>query len=409
MPARRSIAEHLEHVLALAAPRVERGIPLDRARGRVLAGDVVSVLDVPPFDNSAMDGFAVHASDLPGSGPWRLPVAGDIAAGSPAAAACPPGAAVRVMTGAPVPPGPGIIVVPLEQTDVPPGPVPLPESVTVNAADPARSHVRVAGSSLPAGSHVAAAGTLLDAGTLAALVSAGVRCVDAYCAPRVAVISTGDELAAWPVAPGEAQLPDSNLPMVTALAAAAGAGDVAGMRAGDRAGSLAALLDAAAENADIIVTTGGISAGAFDVVRATVEPTGCAWFGRVDQRPGGPQGLGRWGEAALVCLPGNPVAAWVSFHLYVAPLIAACAGAPHPSARPRLTARAGAGFTPPRGTSPQVVPVRLDFTGAVPEAPPFPAGPTPSSDVPALSGITGFTVLGPGPIPADITVHLTRS
>ena len=412
MPARPplpSIAEHLARVLALAEPRVGRGIPLNRAAGLRLAADATSTLAVPPFDNSAMDGFALHAVDLAGEGPWTFPVAGDIAAGSPAVA-CPPGAAVRVMTGAPVPPGPGIVVVPVEQTTTAPGPVPLPSRVTVTASDPARAHVRPAGSGLPAGSVVATAGALLDAGTLAALVSAGVEKVDVHPAPTVAVISTGDELVAWPGAPGEAQLPDSNLPMITALSSANGAGDVRPCRAGDRDADLAALLDEASAT-DIIVTTGGISAGAYDVVRATVGPTGRAWFGRVDQRPGGPQGAGTWNGAALLCLPGNPVAAYVSFHLYVAPLIAACAGSPDPARRARLTARPCAGFPAARGTSPQIVPVRLDLSGTVPVAHPFSASRSASSDVTALTGIDGYVVCEPGAEihAGPLTVHLTRS
>ena len=402
-----SMAEHLERVLALAAPRVERGVALDRAAGQVLAADAVAVLAVPPFDNSAMDGFAVHAADLRGAGPRTLPVAGEIAAGS-VPVDCPPGHAVRVMTGAPVPPGEDIIVVPVEQTDISPGPVPLPRSVRILRVDAARSHVRPRGANLAEGGVVAAGGTALDAGALAALISAGVREVDVYARPRVAVISTGDELAAWPGTPGPAQLPDSNLPMLAALVSANGAGEVHRRRAADAPDTFADLLDEAAANTDVILTSGGISAGAYDVVRAAVEPMGRAWFGGVDQRPGGPQGAGRWKGAALVCLPGNPVAAWVSFHLYVAPLLRTCAhGRPVPA--PQLRARTGAGFRPPRSTSPQVVPVRLDFSGPAPVATPFSRSAHGSSDVTSLTGVAGYTVLHPGSVPDTLTVYLTES
>ncbi len=402
-----SVAEHLERVLSLASPQVERGVALDLAAGRVLASAAAAALPVPPFDNSAMDGFAVRAADLPGEGPWTLPVAGDIPAGSPPLD-CPPGNAVRVMTGAPVPPGEGIIVVPVEQTDIPAGPVPLPRLITIHRADPARSHVRPRGANLAEGAVAAAEGTVLDAGAMAALVSAGVRSVDVYDRPRVTVVSTGDELVPWPRVPGAAQLPDSNLPMLAGLAAANGAGEVHTTRAGDAPGSLAALLDDAAETSDVILTSGGISAGAFDVVRAAVEPTGRAWFGGVVQRPGGPQGAGRWNGTALLCLPGNPVAAWVSFHLYAAPLLRALRCG-RPAAAPHLRARAGEGFRPPRSPSPQVVPVRLDFSGAYPVATPFSRSAHGSSDVASLTGVSGYVVLRRGPVPDSLPVYLTES
>ncbi|MDY5786262.1 molybdopterin molybdotransferase MoeA [Corynebacterium sp.] len=397
-----SIAEHRSRVLALAAPRILRGVPLDAASGCVLATDVVGAYPVPPFDNSAMDGFVVHVASLSGPGPWTLPVAGDIPAGVPAAP-CPPGHAVRIMTGAPLPAGEGLTVIPVEDTDIPPGPVPLPDCVTITRWDPARTHIRPAGANLAAGSVVAAAGTLIDAGTLAALVSTGVTAVDAFAPPRVAVVSTGDELVAWPTAPGPGQLPDSNLPMIAALARANGAGDVVELRTDDNNASFADVLDAAAQDADIVVTTGGISEGAYDVVRATTEPGGLVWFGRVHQRPGAHQGAGCWRDTALVCLPGNPVAAWVSFHLYVAPLIATAAGITDDPLR--VTARAGAGFRPPRRAVPQIVPVR--YSGGV--ATPFSAGAHISADVSALTAVRGYTILDGPDVPDILDVYLTHS
>lgn len=396
-------------MLATARPRVLRGLPLDQAAGLVLAAEARAEYANPLFDYSAMDGFAVHAADVTGTGPWQLPVAGDIPAGAPVVD-CPAGHAVRVMTGAPVPPGEDILVVPVEQTDIPAGPRELPEAVTVRSVDPSRSHVRPAGGKHPAGAAVAGPGTLIDAGTLAALVSAGVRSVDAYAAPRVAVISTGDELVAWPEAPGPSQLPDSNLPMIAGLAAENGAGEVLRLHSSDRGKSLAELFDEAS-GCDVIVTTGGISAGAFDVVRQVVEPRGGSWFGPVDQRPGTPQGMGRVGQASLVCLPGNPVAAYVSFHLYVAPLLAALRfGDAAGPTRPRIQAIAGTGFHPARKGKSLVVPVRLDYSGDQPTAVPFSTGAHNSSEVTALTGIGGITIIdGDAPEPGEpIAVELIR-
>ncbi|WP_284758703.1 molybdopterin molybdotransferase MoeA [Corynebacterium sp. UMB9976] len=389
-----SIAQHRERVLALAQPNVLSGVPLDQAYGHVLAGEVHAILANPIFDNSAMDGFALHAADVAGTGPWVLPVAGDIPAGAPRIE-CPPGHVVRVMTGAPVPPGADILVVPVEQTDVPAGPLELPEQITVRTVDLHRSHIRPAGGKHPAGAVVADAGTRVDAGTLAALTSAGVQAVDVYARPTVAMISTGDELVPWPDVPGASQLPDSNLPMIAALAVEHGAAEVRRFHSGDRGRGLAELLDEASA-CDVIVTTGGISAGAFDVVREVVGPREGSWFGPVAQRPGTPQGVAPWGEATLVCLPGNPVAAYVSFLLYVAPLLAVL-GTGNREARAfrPLQAVAGPGFAAPRKGRSLVVPVRLSDGDDAPVAVPFSTGSHNSSDVTALTGIDGFTIIEP--------------
>ena len=242
---------------------------------------------------------------------------------------------------------------------------------------------------------MAAVGTRVDAGTLAALTSAGVQAVDVYARPTVAVISTGDELVPWPDVPGASQLPDSNLPMIAALAAEHGAAEVRRFHSGDRGRALAELLDEASA-CDVIVTTGGISAGAFDVVREVVAPRESSWFGPVAQRPGTPQGVAPWGEATLVCLPGNPVAAYVSFLLYVAPLLAVL-GTGNREARTYrpLQAVAGPGFAAPRKGRSLVVPVRLSDGDGAPVAVPFSTGAHNSSDVTALTGIDGFTIIEP--------------
>lgn len=424
----RTIAEHTDAALALARPRV-KSLSLVHATGLTLATPVAARLPVPPFANSAMDGFAVHSADLAGAADgagaggagWRLPIAGDIPAGA-AAVECPPGHAVRVMTGAPVPPGHDITVIPVEQTDIPAGPVPLPDAVTIRRFDPARRHVRAAGCDVCAGDVVAEPGTVLDAAALAALVATGVREVEVFAAPRVAVISTGDELVAWPGDISGAQIPNSNLPMLAEISRAAGAGVVTAFQAGDTdaggaaagctgtagaTGGFAEAFNRAAADADLVVTSGGVSAGAFDVVRATTQEAGGMWFGHVAQRPGGPQGIGTYQGTPLLCLPGNPVAAFVSAHLYLVPLIRAFAGYTRglrAHERPRFAAEVGSGFPAPLPGRSLVVPARLDFAGPRPYATAAFAG-TGSHRVASLAGVDGLVILPPaGDAPAEPAV-----
>lgn len=401
-PHPRSIDEHLTAVLALARPApVPVTAPVAGSRGRVLAAAATAALAVPPFSNSAMDGFLVRDEDLPGDGPWILPVAGDVPAGA-RAVAVPPGAAVRVMTGAPVgdPVADGLRVIPVEDTSVPPGPVPLPAEVTVHRVQPGRRHIRAAGENISPGDVVVPVGTRIDAGTIAALISAGVDAVRVHPLPRVAVISSGDELVDAGVRPGPGQIPDSNRPMLAALLAEKGVVDVTTAHVDDHAdadGGLAAELARAARDHDLVITTGGVSVGAFDVVRE-VTSGGDMWFGSVAQKPGGPQGAGTWEGTPLVCLPGNPVAAWVSFHLYVSPLLAALSGsgvAPSLWARPHLNAAAGRDFPMARGRT-ALVPVRLDWSAGGAVAEPFTPRGTGSHLVASLAGVDGIAVLDPG-------------
>ncbi|MEH0146796.1 molybdopterin molybdotransferase MoeA [Corynebacterium sp. Q4381] len=410
----RTIAGHTEVVLALASPRRESRLLVD-ATGHILAAPATSRLSIPPFDNSAMDGFIAHDADLGGEGPWTLPVAGDIPAGAQPVD-CPPGAAVRVMTGAAVPRGGDLVVIPVEQTDVAAGPVPLPETVTIHARTPGRSHIRRAGGDIAPGDVVAEAGTVCDAATVAALVSAGVREVEVFARPTVAVITTGDELVSWPDTPEGATIPNSNLPMLARIAKDAGAASVVELHAGDRAGGehdFRRVLERAASQYDVVVTSGGVSAGAYDVVKE-VTAGATMWFGHVAQRPGGPQGVGSWGSTPLVCLPGNPVAAFVSAHLYLWPLVRAAAG--HTTGlrlneRAHIRARIGDGFPQPHPELERVVPVTVTFGPEGARAAAFSAR-AGSHMVGSLAGVNGFAVLPAGargaePAP-EADVWLTR-
>lgn len=394
----RPASEHFAAVVSLARPLPPVRRAVQEALGEVLARPATAVLAVPPFTNSAMDGFLVRAADVAGEGPWTLRVVGDVPAGG---SARPVGAgeAVRIMTGAPV--GEDAVdqlrVIPVEDTDVAPGPGPVPAEVTVRRVSPGRAHIRGAGENTRVGDVAVAAGSVVDAGTVAALISVGVTEVDVHPAPRVAVISSGSELVAPGETPRAGQIPDSNRPMLAALATAHGAGRVVQNHVGDAEEDFAAALRTAVDEADLVVTSGGVSVGAYDVVRAVTDSpagAGSMWFGEVAQRPGAPQGAGLWHGTPLLTLPGNPVAAFASFHAYVAPVLRVLAGHLPPADildRPTVIARRGEEFPPVRGRT-VFVPVRMEWAGG-PVAYPFNGSRTGSHLVASLADTDGVAVL----------------
>ncbi|MFC6146459.1 gephyrin-like molybdotransferase Glp [Corynebacterium nasicanis] len=388
----RSVSEHLAAILELAGPRQPQLLDIRAAHGLTLAADCPARLPVPPFTNSAMDGFLVHTADLEGSAPWTLPVVGDVPAGA-APLNLERGTALRIMTGAPVAGDPEQLrVIPVEDTDITPGPGELPTSVTVRDLRPDRTHLRLAGENIAVGATALAAGTVLDAGAVAAAISCGLTHVPVIPRPRVAVISSGDELLKPGLTPGPGQLPDSNRPMLAALLAEHGITQVTDVHCGDGPRMFRALLEELTATHDLVLTSGGVSVGAFDVVREVTEPAG-VWFGTVAQRPGQHQGAGTWNGVPLVCLPGNPVAAFVSFLLYVPPLLQALAGrAPQ---RPQLTAVLAGEGLPARPDRSVCAPVRLSFAGDTVTATPFHrhAG---SHLVASLGDTQGLAVVPPG-------------
>lgn len=385
--------------------------------GLVLVEDVHAKIPLPPFSNSAMDGFLVRASDLDsGPGPWTLPVIGDVpAGGNPLEPS--PGQAVRIMTGGPVPEEhSALCVVPVELTTIPPGALPLPQQVTI-IEKPHRPHIRSRGEHVAQGEIIAHAGELVDAGTLAALLSAGVSHISVYRRPRVGLISTGAELDGhmndeFNATPGfGTRIPDSNGPMLSALARQAGAEVFATSHSNDSPTELASVLGALAESCDLIVTTGGVSAGAFDVVHETLGHNQSAWFGHVTHKPGAPQGHATWKNTPVICLPGNPVAAFLSFHLYVSRALAALAGHPRPTSpwqRPYLNAAVDASAFPsvaPAKTT--LIPVHVDFREPVPVATPYSHGRVGSHLVASLSGTHGFAAINAGTqIPDNLRIYL---
>ena len=228
---------------------------------------------------------------------------------------------------------------------------------------------------------------------------AGDPSVSAYRRPRIAIISSGEELVSSPTELAAGQLPDSNGPMLAALA-----GADAHVHVGDAPADLASALDELASSHDLIITSGGVSAGAFDVVHTVLGRTDSAWFGHVDQRPGAPQGYSLWNDTPVLCLPGNPVAAFVDFQLYARPLIAALSGHPAPRQRVNLRARVDSPLPASRGR-PTIVPVTVDFQAAPAITSHLPHG---SHRVVSLAGTNGFCLIDSEP-PAmgeDITVYL---
>ncbi|MCP2263502.1 molybdopterin molybdotransferase MoeA [Promicromonospora thailandica] len=357
----RSVEEHVERVLALVAPLTVRPRPVAEALGAVVAQDVRAEVSVPPFDSAAMDGYAVRSVDLPADGtPVTLPVAGDVAAGPGAARALRPGTAVRIMTGAPMPPG-ADAVVPVEHTSTGrfvAGAARAEESVVL--ARRPRPHVRSTGEDVREGDLLARAGTEVTAALVGALAASGTVDVPVRRRPVVAVISTGAELVPVGAALGAGQITDSNGPMLAAAARAAGADVVRLGPVPDDPEALRAALDGALDRAldrargrargrsahtpvdnpvdnvavDLIVTAGGVSAGAADVVRELLaaQPPAVseADVASVAMSPGRPQALARWRGVPWLALPGNPVGAYASFELFARPAIGRLRGAIRP-------------------------------------------------------------------------------
>ncbi|MDC5696231.1 molybdopterin molybdotransferase MoeA [Intrasporangium calvum] len=321
-----SVAEHrvaLRQVIGMSATET---VALDRqALGRRLAEPLLAVDDLPRFDSSAMDGYAA-APATPDQ--LTFPVVGDVAAGDAARFALQPGQAARVMTGARLPAG-AVGVVPVEQTDAA-RTGPAPDQVTFTAPVEPGRHIRPRAEDIAAGAPVGAAGTLVTAAVIALGRSAGCTAAVVHAPTRVAVVATGAELTAPGADPGRGGIHESNSEMVAALAASAGCHVTHVDTCTDDPELLDRLLTEldAAPDVDLVITTGGVSAGAYEVVRQVCEPRESFSFVHLAIQPGGPQGLGRWGATPVVCLPGTPVGAFVSFEMLVRPALDARHGAP---------------------------------------------------------------------------------
>ena len=313
-PTMLSVEEAVAALLSGARPLTDQErIPLMRAAGRVLAGDLYSLLDVPGFDNSAMDGYALHSRDLERAQSEGLPIAQRIPAGSPGSE-LQPGTAARIFTGAPVPTGADTVVM-QEFCRIEGERVILKQTVATGA------NIRPRGNDIKRGSTVIAAGTLLQAAHLGLAASVGLGEVAVYRRPGVAIFSTGDELVepGQPLAPG--QIYNSNRYQLSALLEAQGCEVIdLGSIADDYETTRRTLL-AAAEQADLVVTTGGVSVGEEDHIKAALQAVGELNLWRIRMKPGKPLAFGRIGAVPFIGLPGNPVSTYVTFLLFARPFI----------------------------------------------------------------------------------------
>jgi molybdopterin molybdotransferase len=342
----KSVDAHLDDILSVVEPLHELDLQLLDAHGCVLAEDVTAPWPLPAFDNSSMDGYAVRADDVATASeqtPVRLPVVADLAAGTSSRYTVQPGLCVRIMTGAPMPPG-ADAVVPVEWTD---GGV---DRVEIRQPASAGSYIRRTGEDVQAGEQVLASGTFVRAAQVALLAAVGRSRVRARPKPRVVVLSTGSELVELgsPTPPGT--IYDSNSYALTAAAKEAGA---MAFRVGIVPDEPKLLVDAIEDQlvrADLLVTSGGVSAGAYDVVKQVVGRLGDVAFERLAMQPGMPQGFGVVGDdrVPFFGLPGNPVSAMVSFEVFVRPAIRRMLGA-EPIHRPRVRARLTTAVSSPAG------------------------------------------------------------
>jgi molybdopterin molybdotransferase len=344
----RSVEQHMEAVLARIRPLPPFEQHLLDAHGHRLAEDIISPREVPLFDNSAMDGYAVRRIDVLGADEERpavLTVTQELPAGNAADVEIGPGACARIMTGAPIPPG-ADAVVPVEWTDGG-----AEGTVRIFRVPDLGAHVRRAGEDIRTGQPLLSAGTVLGARQIGLLAAVGRDLVAVRPSPRVVIISTGSELVEPGAELGPGQIPDTNGYTLSAAAREAGA---IVYRVGVIADDPKLLLDTIEEQlirADLVVTTGGVSVGAYDVVKEALSGLGTVEFGRVAMQPGMPQGFGVVGqdEIPIFTLPGNPVSAYVGFELFVRPAIRKLAGRQEDLHRPVIGAVCLDGFNSPEG------------------------------------------------------------
>jgi molybdopterin molybdotransferase len=342
----KSVDQHLSDLLS----GIEAISPLDLqlldAHGCILSEAVVADVDLPPFDNSSMDGYAVRVADVAHaseSNPVKLPVVGDIAAGSHSAYSVQPGLSTRIMTGAPIPAG-AEAVVPIEWTDQ------GLASVTITRAPKPGQYIRRAGEDVHSGELVLDVGTRLGPGQIGLLAAVGRDRVKVRPRPRVVIISTGSELVEPGTPTRAGQIHESNSYILTTAAREAGA---TVFRVGIVPDEQRKLMDAIEDQlirADLVLTSGGVSVGAYDIVKEVLSRLGTVAFEQVAMQPGKPQGFGTIGpdSTPIITLPGNPVSSYVSFEVFVRPVIRKMLGV-EPLGRTMVRAVTKDAMTSPEG------------------------------------------------------------
>ncbi|MBC8366714.1 molybdopterin molybdotransferase MoeA [bacterium] len=294
-------------------------MPLSRAAGRVLAEEIVAKESLPAFSNSAMDGYALRAAEVAGAcaeNPVELPLAGEIAAGEMPPATWPTGTCLRILTGAPIP-ADCEGVVPVEETQEVEGGVRFYADLIATG-----SNIRPSGEDVKAGARLLAPGHLVGPAEIALLAAQGITELEVTRRPRVGFLATGDELLAAHEAPRPGAIRNSNTPMILAMLADLGIEGVDLGVAPDNEESLATLLASALADVDLLLTSGGVSAGRYDLVGKVLEDLGAKWvFHKIAQQPGKPLAFLTWMDKPVFGLPGNPVSGFFTFWYYVAPAL----------------------------------------------------------------------------------------
>jgi len=394
-----SVADAQSEILRRASPLPPGRLALGpNALGRVLAEPVASDLDLPPFDKAMMDGYAVRAADcsVPGA---RLTVVGEILAGSTPKRAVAAGQALRIMTGAPLPPGTdAVVMVEHTRTDG--------EAVFVDAVVTVGQHMQPRGRECRSGESVLAAGTVLRPMELALLATVGRTEVQAHSAPVVGVLTTGDEIVPADRVPGPAQIRNSNGPMLAGLVVQAG-GDLRDFGvARDDADALTAAIRAGLEN-NVLIITGGVSAGKLDLVPDVLKALGVEpHFHKVRMKPGKPLYFGSRGDTLVFGLPGNPVSSFVCFELFVRPALAGLGGIKE--ALPRTVRLPLAEPIRPVGDRPTYWPVHIETANAGERV--RPVRWLGSADLRGLCAADALAVVEPGDreLPVDTLVPVVR-
>ncbi|MCI6573854.1 MAG: molybdopterin molybdotransferase MoeA [Actinomycetaceae bacterium] len=316
----KSIEQHYRDVMGMGAAIPAKSVPLWEADTLVLAEDVQARYAIPPFTNSAMDGFAVRAADVvPGH---TVALQADVPAGSTSSLELRPGTAIRIMTGAPLPAGADAVLT-VENTEggqsanmQPELPAAIVPTARVNVGE----NVRSAGEDVAPGDCVFSAGTVLSGAHIGALAALGYGAVRVHPRVNVGVLATGSELTEPGVSLCSGHIPDSNSYMVAAMLAEHGAVPDRRGEYSDSVGRFLDVFDDLVHSNDCVITTGGVSAGAFDVVKAALRERGLH-FEKVKMQPGKPQGWGLVDGKPVLCLPGNPVSVFVSMQLFGLPLL----------------------------------------------------------------------------------------